>query len=100
MVNGHAGDLHVRAALHVVRVTGCLGHGQHRGEANVGALHFRAPLGSRAGAEHVAQTLLQVRPVRLVVLAGELGVVGQAGAIQPFAASSLLNARSSAGRSR
>ncbi len=51
-----------RRAGDVVRVLGRLGHRQHRGEADVGVLHQRAPLVAGLAREHLGEPLLQRRP--------------------------------------
>ena len=62
---------------------GCFGrfrHGQHRREADVGALHDLAPLVARLALEHLRQLFLQRRPGLAVHLRVEVGV-GQAGVL-------------------
>ena len=68
-----------RAALDVVRVPRRLVHAEHRGEADVGVLHDRAPLVAGAPAEQLGEPLLQLGPQGTVVLACELLVALEPG---------------------
>src|ERR1700687_2360404 len=57
-----------------VRMIGSLAHGQNRREADVAALHDRAPLVAGSGLEDVYQLLFQCGPCLAIHLMIEIGV--------------------------
>src|SRR6266550_1105385 len=63
---GKARDIDIGAARLGVRMLRGFLHGEHRGEADVGALHDRAPFVARLAAEDASQPALELRP-RLAV---------------------------------
>src|SRR5262249_8033756 len=76
----HLTNLHERLARAVVRVRARLGKRQHRREAGVRALEYRAPLGTGLFSELFSKKLAQLGPARALVLSGNsLAPEAQAG---------------------
>src|SRR5882672_3241391 len=79
---GKTRDIDIGAARLGVRMLRGFLHGEHRGEADVGALHDRAPFVARLAAEDASQPALELRPrlavhLRRQVLALQPGLLEQ-----------------------
>ena len=73
-----AGNVDEGVARNVMRVLRCFGHGEHGGEAHVGAFHDFAPLGLCFLFDDDLQLGFKGGPLRWIHLFGECWVVGEA----------------------